>query len=87
MRITLALGLTLSIRLLAQTTLSAGAVAGTVRDESGSFVAGAKITLTEQAKGLVRESESDAMGSFCFRRLSLASIRCEWNARASAPNG
>ena len=78
-RITLALGLTLSIRLLAQTTLSAGAVAGTVRDESGSFVAGAKITLTEQAKGLVRESESDRDGVFLLPSLiaGVYSLRVE----------
>ena len=79
MRVTLAIGLMLSVRLLAQTALSRGALAGTVRDESGSFVAGAKLTLTEESKGLVRKSESDRDGTFLFPSLiaGVYSLRAE----------
>jgi hypothetical protein len=49
-----------------QTTLGIAAVGGTVRDQSGALVAGAKVTLTEESKGLVRDSESDTGGSFLF---------------------
>jgi hypothetical protein len=40
-----------------------------VRDDSGASVAGAKIILTEESKGLVRESESSRDGSFLFPSL------------------
>ena len=50
----------------AQTLLGAGAIGGTVRDESGAMVADANVTLTEESKGLSRESRSDRGGSFLF---------------------
>src|SRR5262249_2893046 len=52
--------------LAAQTTLGVGAVRGTVLDPSEQLVAGAKVTLTETSKGLVRRSESGGDGSFLF---------------------
>jgi hypothetical protein len=55
-----------NLRLAAQTTLGVGAVGGHVQDESGAFVAGAKITLTEAGKGLNRQSESSNGGAFLF---------------------
>jgi hypothetical protein len=69
----------LSVRLLAQTTMSGGALAGTVRDESGAFVAGAKLILTEESKGLVRKSESARDGTFLFPSLiaGVYSLRAE----------
>src|SRR5688572_8816075 len=54
------------LRVAAQTTLGVGAVGGHVQDESGAFVAGARITLTEGSKGLNRISESANGGSFLF---------------------
>jgi len=54
------------VSLPGQTTLSFGAAGGTVRDESGASVAGAKVTLTEESKGFVRDSESDSSGAFLF---------------------
>jgi hypothetical protein len=62
-RVLVALG---HLPLAAQTTLGAGAVAGHVRDESGAFVPGARITLTETGKGLNRQSESSNGGAFLF---------------------
>ena len=51
---------------LAQTLLGVGALGGTIRDESGAMVADAKVSLTEESKGLFRESKSDRGGSFLF---------------------
>lgn len=65
-RITLTL---LLVLIRAQTISGQGAVNGVVRDDSGASVAGAKIILTEESKGLVRESESSRDGSFLFPSL------------------
>ena len=77
--ITLGLLLALSTTIRGQTILGQGALSGVVRDDSGSSVAAAKIILTEQSKGLVRESESDRDGSFLFPSLiaGLYSVRVE----------
>jgi hypothetical protein len=50
----------------AQATLGVAAVNGTVRDQSGALVPAATVALTENAKGLVRKSETDRNGSFLF---------------------
>jgi len=65
-RVVLLFTLAYSASLSAQTASDAGAIRGTVRDESGALVAGAKVSLTEESKGLVRGSESDSAGSFLF---------------------
>src|SRR3954454_11728230 len=51
---------------LAQTTLGVGSVDGTIRDESGALIVGARVILNEQSKGLLRQSESDSDGAFLF---------------------
>ncbi len=51
---------------MAQATLGAAAVTGTVRDQQGSPVTDAKITLTDDAKAMNRESSSDSTGVFLF---------------------
>jgi len=50
---------------LAQTAGGAS-VDGIVRDKSGGSVAGALVTLTEDSKGLTRQTQSDRDGSFLF---------------------
>src|SRR4051795_2189061 len=50
----------------AQTTLGGGALRGTVLDASDRLVAGAKVSLTETSKGLVRTSETTGDGTFLF---------------------
>jgi hypothetical protein len=50
--------------LLAQATLGTAAAAGTIRDSSGALVPGAVVTLTDKARGSIRESESDSAGAF-----------------------
>src|SRR5581483_6820768 len=52
--------------LFAQTASYGGAVRGTVLDDSGALVSEAKISLTEQSKGLARATESDSAGLFLF---------------------
>ncbi len=39
---------------------------GTIQDESGATIVGARVTLTEESKGLVRQSEAGQDGSFLF---------------------
>jgi hypothetical protein len=62
----ISLGLFALIPIPAQTLLGAGALGGTIRDESGAVVADAKVSLTEESKDLIRESKSDRGGSFLF---------------------
>jgi len=64
---------------VAQTILGQGALSGMVRDDSGASVGAAKIILTEESKGLIRESESNRDGSFSFPSLiaGLYSVRVE----------
>jgi hypothetical protein len=52
--------------LAAQTTLGVGALRGTIVDGSDRQVPGARVTLIETSKGLVRTSDSGADGSFFF---------------------
>ncbi len=54
------------VPMLAQTTLSVGSVGGAIRDESKGVIVGAKVILTEESKGLVRETESGSDGRFLF---------------------
>lgn len=44
-------------------------LAGTVQDEQDASVRGAKITLRDPAKGISRETLTDATGTFRFARL------------------
>ena len=64
---------------LGQITQSFAALDGTVRDESGALVAGARVTLTEQSKGLTRETDSDSGGAFLFPAVmaGIYSVRVE----------
>lgn len=50
----------------AQVTLGNAAVNGTVTDNTGAVVPGAKVLLTDTARGLVREVESNAAGRFVY---------------------
>ena len=58
--------LLLGSRLMAQAPLAASALRGTVLDPQNRTVAGANVTLTEKAKGLSRQSQSDDSGFFLF---------------------
>lgn len=57
-------------RLRAQAPLGAAMVSGAVRDEYGAVIVHAKVVLTEESKGLIRESASDDRGSFLFPDIS-----------------
>jgi len=52
--------------LFAQAGLGVAGLGGTVRDDSNQVIAGARITIIEESKTLVRQSESDMAGSFLF---------------------
>lgn len=47
-----------------------GTISGTVTDETGSAIAGAKLALVEEATGLSRSAETDAEGIYRFPFLS-----------------
>src|SRR4051794_3561149 len=49
---------------LAQSSSPAAALRGTLRDESGALVVGARVSLIDESKGVVRGSTSDSSGSF-----------------------
>ena len=63
--------------LVAQATLGTAAVAGTVRDEQGLRVPGARILLTEKLKNLVREAATDDSGEFLFPSVTAGRYRME----------
>src|SRR5256885_8718393 len=54
----------LSPGILAQTTISTGSIQGTVTDPSGAVVSGAKITITNKAKGQVIELTTNSLGAY-----------------------
>ena len=56
--------------LLAQATLGSAAVSGSVRDESGAAVPGAKVTLVETGRSLARETTTNETGSYLFPTVS-----------------
>jgi hypothetical protein len=58
--------LSLGCPLMAQAPVAGSALRGAVLDPQDRAVAGAAVTLTEKAKGLVRQSRSDDSGSFLF---------------------
>jgi hypothetical protein len=53
----------------AQAPLGAAVLSGTVHDPQDHAIAGARVSLTGKAKGLVRQSESDPTGFFLFPSL------------------
>jgi hypothetical protein len=60
----LSLALGLPLPLLAQSLAAGGVIEGTVFDESGAVVPGVSIAVRNEATGVVRETASDADGSF-----------------------
>src|SRR5947208_2209496 len=71
---------------LAQTTLGVSSVGGTIRDQSSASIAGARVILMEESKGLVRESASESDGAFLFPSLIAGhySLRVEKQGFSSA---
>src|SRR4051794_36331982 len=67
------------VGMVAQTTL--GGIVGTVRDEKGAEISGAKITVTNEATGLQRDLATEGNG--VFRVLALPGGKYE--VRAEAP--
>src|SRR5581483_3890674 len=63
--------LVISVRLgYGQPTLGVATLGGTIRDESGAVVADARVMLTDELKGLLRQSTSDKSGVFLFPALN-----------------
>src|SRR4051812_6293410 len=66
-RIVHLLGLTCgALVILPLRCVGASAVGGTIHDDTGGSVPGAKVILTEKFKGLVHTSETETSGSFLF---------------------
>ena len=62
--------------LYAQAALGNAAVDGTVRDPSGAPVPDAKVVLTETARGLSRNMNTNDAGAFRFPYVSPGCIPC-----------
>lgn len=54
-----------------------GSLFGTVTDQSGAAVAGAKVTITDESSGLTRTIESDKNGEYNFSQLNPGTYRLE----------
>ncbi len=52
------------------TAQTSAALSGIVEDEQGAVVAGAKLRLSDPARGLAREATSDSGGSFVFSQIA-----------------
>jgi hypothetical protein len=59
-----------SVALYAQTTISTGSVQGTVTDQSGALVAGAKVTITNKATGRVINVTTTSAGAYASGALT-----------------
>ena len=59
---------------------STASLNGTVTDPSGNFVAGAKVTVTNQATGVAATSQTDDAGAYLFPSLPIGLYRIEFNA-------
>ena len=55
-----------SIVSLLEAAIPTGTVVGTVRDESGAIIPGAKVTITHQGTGAVRSMQTDSSGNYNF---------------------
>ncbi len=61
-----------SSQMFAQTTISSGSIQGTVRDQSGAVLPGAKITITNKATGRVVQVTTTAAGAYTSGSLTPA---------------
>ena len=59
-------GLASATSLRAQATLGSSSASGTVSDTTGAVIPGASVTLTDEARGLAREAETNAVGLYVF---------------------
>ena len=64
--------LALAVGAWAQATLGSASLTGTVRDASGAAVPGASVILTETARGLIRETQSNGVGAYSFPTIPAA---------------
>src|SRR5215472_12204100 len=69
-RVFVVLALLAAMALRSQVTAGSAAVGGTVVDSTGAAIPGAKILLTETARGLVRETVANSAGAFLFPALA-----------------
>ena len=77
----LTITLSLLIVLLSPLHLSAqfdtASVLGTIRDESGAVLAGATVTLTNQATGISATAQTDENGSYEFLTVKIGTYKIE----------
>lgn len=74
----IALGLILSATVVgAQTGLTGGAIAGTIRDASGTPLAAAAVTATELSTNLTRTTTADQRGRYVLAALPLGAYRVQ----------
>ena len=75
--------LTISGALLAQSY--SGAIRGTITDSSNAAIAGAQITLTDEATRQTRNTQSDSIGGYAFNALTPTTYTLRVSAKSWAP--
>src|SRR5579864_166253 len=62
-----------------------GSISGTVTDQTGSVVPGARVTVISTSQGLEHKSRSDAKGAYAFPSLPVGEYRLEVQAQGFKP--
>src|ERR1700722_11092555 len=66
----LTIGMAFSTPLFAQTTISTGSIQGSVADQSGASMSGAKVTITQKSTGRVLTATTTSSGSYASGALT-----------------
>src|SRR5512145_3174852 len=72
---TLSAALLLSLAAYSQAQSNAGDVKGTVLDQSGAPISGAKLVLSDDSRGIQRNAVSDGEGLFYFQAVNPGKFR------------
>ncbi|MBZ5620934.1 MAG: TonB-dependent receptor [Acidobacteriia bacterium] len=62
-----------------------GTISGTITDPTGSVVPGVKLTVTNTAQGIQRQTASDAKGAYAFPSLPIGQYRLQVEAQGFKP--
>src|SRR6478672_6070057 len=66
-----------AVAAIAQTSLGTSSLGGTVTDDSGAFVPGAQIVLTDVQHGVKRNADSNDSGNYVINGLPAGQYRLE----------
>src|SRR5258707_15156155 len=78
------LALMLMVALLASAAVT-GSISGTVADQTGSVIPGAKVTITNTAQGIQNKTVTDARGAYTFPSLQVGQYDLQVEAQGFKP--